>query len=494
LEFENRMTEVRFVDTTIRDGQQSLWAYNMRTGMIAPVAELMDAAGFEAIELGGPVELPKCVKELCENPWERYRLIIPKFKKTPLRLIHGTRSGFAIFPDALHQLYDTCMANVGVTEVRISDSWNDPADWAWRVKQAKNAGLKPIINLIYTISPRHTDEHFAAKTRQAIALDVYRVILKDPGGILTPERTRTLAPAVMKAANGTTVELHTHCTTGLGTLCCLEAIKAGMTNVNTAIPPLADGSSNPSVFNVAMNARALGYKTLVNEEPLRQVAKFLTACAKQENLPIGKTPEYDYFQYVHQIPGGMISNLRHQLRLVSMENKLDQTLEEAAQVRAEFGYPIMVTPLSQFVGSQAAINVIVGERYRQVTDQTIEYAMGIWGKEGAAFMDPNVKEKILNRPRAKEIAQRPHPTDTLQDLRKRFGGQGISDEEVLSRFFTSKEDVERMHAAGPARTYAANGNPLLNLVAELAKTNERSSVFISKRDFSLRLEKRGVRV
>jgi len=484
------MTDVRFVDTTLRDGQQSLWAYGMRTGMIVPVAAQMDEAGFEAIELGGPVELPKCVRELRENPWERYRLVIPKFRKTPLRLIHGTRSGFAIYPHALHQLYDTCMANAGVTEVRMSDSWNDPADWAWRVQQAKNAGLKPIINLIYTVSPRHTDEHYAQKIREAIALDIYRIILKDPGGILTPERTKTLAPAVLAAAGGTTVELHTHCTTGLGTLCCLEAIKAGMTNVNTAIPPLADGSSNPSIFNVAMNARALGYQTLIDEEPLRAVAKHFTACAKQDGLPIGKTPEYDYAQYVHQIPGGMISNLRHQLSRVGMENKIDETLEEAAQVRADFGYPIMVTPLSQFVGSQAAINVIVGARYKEVTDQTIEYAMGIWGKEGAVYMDADVKDKILNRPRAKEIAERPHPADSLQDLRRKYGGQGVSDEEVLLRFFTSKEDVERMHAAGPPRSYSANGNPLLNLVAELSKPTDRSSIYIERPNFSLRLEKR----
>ena len=484
------MTEVRFVDTTLRDGQQSLWAYNMRTGMMVPIVELMDQSGFEAIEFGGPVELPKCIKELREDPWERYRLVIPKFKKTPLRLIHGTRSGFAIYPQALHQLYDTCMANAGVSEVRISDSWNDPADWAWRVKQAKNAGLKPIINLIYTLSPRHTDEYFAAKTRLAFTLDVYRVILKDPGGILTPERTKTLVPAVLNAAPGKTVELHTHCTTGLGTLCCLEAIKAGMTHINTAIPPLADGSSNPSLFNVAMNARSLGFKITIDEEPLRAVAAHFTACAKQDNLPIGKTPEYDYAQYVHQIPGGMISNLRHQLRLVGMENKLDQTLEEAAQVRAEFGYPIMVTPLSQFVGSQAAINVIVGERYKQVTDQTIEYAMGIWGKEGAEFMDPNVKERILNRPRAMEIAARPYPTDSLEDLRRKYGGPGVSDEDVLLRFFSSKEDVERMRAAGPARAYTSLRNPILNLVEKLSKTKERHKVFIQSRNFSLRMERR----
>jgi oxaloacetate decarboxylase alpha subunit len=263
-----------------------------------------------------------------------------------------------------------------------------------------------------------------------------------------------------------------------------------MTHINTAIPPLADGSGNPSLFNVAMNARALGYKTLIDEEPLRQVAKFLTACAKQENLPVGKTPEYDYAQYVHQIPGGMISNLRHQLSRVGMENKIEQTLDEAAQVRADFGYPIMVTPLSQFVGSQAAINVIVGERYKQVTDQTIEYAMGVWGKEGAEFMDANVKEKILNRPRAKEIADRPHPTDTLEELRRKYGGPSGNDEEVLLRFFTSEEEMNKMRAAGPARTYSSNGNPLLDLVAQLARQKERNSVFIQRPGFSLRMNKR----
>jgi oxaloacetate decarboxylase alpha subunit len=382
------------------------------------------------------------------------------------------------------------MANVGVSQVRISDSWNDPKDWAWRVQQAKNAGLKPIINLIYTLSPRHTDEYFAAKVREAFALDVYRVIFKDPGGILTPERTRSVVPAVLAAAGGKTVELHTHCTTGLGTLCCLEAIKAGMTNINAAIPPLADGSSNPSVFNVAMNARALGYETLLDEAPLRAATKFLTDCARRDHLPIGKTPEYDYGQYVHQIPGGMISNLRYQLCRVGIENKIDQTLEEAAQVRAEFGYPIMVTPLSQFVGSQAAINVIVGERYKEVTDQTIEYAMGVWGKEGAVLMDPDVKAKILDRPRAKEIAGRPHPMDSLQDLRRKYGGPGTSDEEVLLRFFSSKKDVDRMRAAGPARSYTRQDNPLVHLVEKLSKQNHRNSVFIQNRNFSLRMEKR----
>jgi oxaloacetate decarboxylase (Na+ extruding) subunit alpha len=483
------MKEIRFVDTTLRDGQQSLWAYGMRTGMIVPIADHLDNAGFEAIELGGPVELPKCVRELREDPWERYRLVYARIKKTPLRVIHGTRSGFAIYPHAVHQLYDRCMADIGIKQVRISDSWNDPADWQWRVKQARAAGLDPIINLIYTISPRHTDEYYAQKTREAVKLNVFRVCLKDPGGILTPERTRTLARAVLQSAKDTIAELHTHCTTGLGSLCCLEAIQAGMTSINTAIPPLADGSSNPSIFNVAKNAKAMGYAPVIDEEPIRLVAAHFTAIAKREKLTIGKPPEYDYAQYIHQIPGGMISNLRHQLGRVGMENKLERTLDEAAQVRAEFGYPIMVTPLSQFVGSQAAINVIVGERYKEVTDQTIEYALGVWGKEGGAMMDPAVKDRILSRRRAKEIARREPPQMPLQELRLKFGGSSVSDEEILLRFFTSRDDVDNMRAAGPARLYVNGGNPLLHLLEELTRATNRSSISVRRGDLSVHLRR-----
>src|SRR5437870_1873561 len=401
------MSDVRFVDTTLRDGQQSLWAYGMRTGMMLPVAAQLDQAGFEAIELGGPVELNKCVRELRENPWDRYRLLVAQIRKTPLRLIHGTRSGFAIYPHAVHQLYDQCIAAIGLNQVRISDSWNDSADWQWRVKQARRAGLEPIINLIYT-----------------------------------------------------------------------------------AIPPLADGSSNPSIFNVAANARAMGYQPIVDEEPIRPVAKHFTTIAKQENLPIGETPEYDYAQYVHQIPGGMISNLRYQLRRVGMEDKIEQILEEAARVRAEFGYTIMMTPLSQFVGSQAAINVIVGERYKEVTDQTIQYALGVWGKEGAALMDTNIKDKILKRARAREIAEAETPQASLKELREKFGGQGVADEEILMRFFTGKEEVDKMRAAGPAQMYTVTQNPLLNLIEELAKQPNHNSIYFRKGDLSIRLVRR----
>jgi oxaloacetate decarboxylase alpha subunit len=485
------MDEVRFVDTTLRDGQQSLWAFGMRTGMMIPAASNMDRAGFDAVELGTPVELVKCVRELREDPWERLRLVAREITNTPLRAIHGTRSGFEIFPRVVHQLWDECVARNGVKQVRISDCWNDPSEWQWRVNQARAAALEPILNLIFSVSPRHTDEYFAERAREAAKLPIFRICLKDPGGLLTPERTRTLVPVVLQNVNGIPVELHTHCNTGLGPLCCLEAIKLGIKIINVAVPPLADGSSNPSVFNVAKNARTLDYEPTIDEEAIKPVADHFSFIAKREGFPIGAPAEYDYSQYIHQVPGGMISNLRHQLRRVGMEGKLNETLEEAARVRAEFGYPIMVTPLSQFVGSQAAINVIVGERYKEVTDQAIQYALGLWGKEGASSMDPNVKDKILSRPRAKELAKWGYPQISLRELRKKLGGSRVSDDELLLRFFTGKDHVAEMHAAGRPREYLSAKNPLQALISELSKRTDYRQIYIQKGNLTVELGKKG---
>ena len=290
-------------------------------------------------------------------------------------------------------------------------------------------------------------------------------------------------------ADGIPIELHTHCTTGLGPLCCLEAVKLGIKIVNTALPPLADGSSNPSLFNVAKNLRALGYKTLIDEEALKPVSEHFTYIAKREGFPIGEPVEYDYSQYQHQVPGGMISNLRFQLRKVGMEKKIDQALEETMRVRAELGYPIMVTPLSQFVGSQAAINVIVGDRYKEVTDQIIQYALGYWGKEGAELMDPAVKGKIMDRPRAKEWAAWQPPEPTVIELRKKMNAENVSDEEFLLRWNLNIEEIEVMRAAGAPKEYLTARQPLVNLIDALSKRKDYRQIVIQKGDMVVSLNR-----
>ncbi|HEY2921369.1 MAG TPA: biotin carboxyl carrier protein [Candidatus Binatia bacterium] len=480
---------IRFVDTTIRDGHQSLWAENMTTGMMLPVAEAMDRAGFDAIELISSSHLKKCVRELKEDPWARVKLMRERMPRTPLRLNAGRFSAFDLTPRSMYRLFMERMAANGIREARISEEWNELEGWEWKVKVARDVGINPVPNIIYSVSPKHTDEYFAERTRQAASLKVNRLCLKDPGGLLTPERLQTLVPIMFRNADGIPVELHTHCTTGLGPLCCLEAVKLGIQIVNTALPPLADGSSNPSLFNVAKNLRVLGYKTIIDEDILKPVSEHFTYIAKREGFLIGAPVEYDYAQYQHQVPGGMISNLRFQLRKVGMEHKIDQALEETMRVRAELGYPIMVTPLSQFVGSQAAINVIVGERYKEVTDQIIQYALGYWGKEGAELMVPEVKAKILDRPRAKEWAEWQPPEPTVGEIRKKMNAEHVSDEELLLRWNLGVDEIAAMRAAGAPKEYLTARQPLVNLLDALSRRSEYRQIVIQKGDIVVSLQR-----
>ncbi|MCY4439272.1 MAG: biotin carboxyl carrier protein, partial [Deltaproteobacteria bacterium] len=334
---------------------------------------------------------------------------------------------------------------------------------------------------------RHTDEYYAQKAREAAAINPVRICFKDVGGLLTLERARTLIPIVLENMGDTPVESHAHCNNGLAPLCYLEAVDMGLTTLHTGIPPLANGSAQPSIFNVARNLRAMGHNPLIDEEVLRPVTEKLNYIARRDNLPVGRVVEYDESQYTHQVPGGMISNFRHQLALIDMRDKLDAILEECVQVRKEFGYPIMVTPLSQFVGTQAAINVIAGERYKEVTDQSIQYALGYWGREGAEYMDPEVKDKILGRPRAKEWEHWELPTPSIQEVRRQIGATHVSDEEFLLWVFAGEEAVKALPDGGRPKEYLSAGTPLVRLVGELTRQDKANHIYIRKPDFSLTL-------
>lgn len=485
------MSEIRFVDTTLRDGQLSLWAANMRTAMMLPIVENIDRAGFEAIEIISSAFFKKSVRDLKEDLWERTRLVAQRVKHTPLRAIRSrSMLAFQLTPPAIADLWLERLAANGISELRTSDPSNTPSYWAEAVGAANRAGLKTILNIIYSISPKHTDEYFVQRTRAAAKLDVARICFKDPGGLLTPETTRRLVPLILREANSKPVEFHTHCNTGLGSLCCLEAIKLGIRSINTAIPPLADASSNPSIFNVAMNARAMGYQTAIDEKALTPVRDHFTAVARQEKLPLGKPLEYDAFHAVHQVPGGMISNFRFQLANLGKIDQLNAVLEEVVRVRAEFGYPIMVTPYSQFVGVQAAINVMVGERYKEVTDEMIQYALGHWGDEEARSIEPNLRDKILSRPRAKDLANWQLAETSLRQFRDNFGGDGVTDDEKILRYFAGDDYVAAMKAAPPLPEWVSVTRPLVALIEQIAKRKDCRQVYIKRKELTVRLEKR----
>jgi oxaloacetate decarboxylase alpha subunit len=483
------MNEIRFVDTTLRDGQQSLWALGMKTAAMLPIAEQMDRIGFESMEFFVSIMIKKYVREHKENPWIWLREGVKHFRSTRLRNhggLHGS-GAFEKLPHAALKLLAERVVSYGITLTRTSNCWNDFAEMKDEVRELHHLGMETVVNLIYTVSPRHTDEYYARKTQEAAAIKPYRICFKDVGGLLTPTRARTLLPAILRRAGTVPVEYHAHCNNGLAIQCYLEAAKLGITSFHTAVPPLASGSSQPPILNVAKNLRTLGYTAVVNDEAVQPVEEHFTAIARAHGLAIGKPFAYDESQYLHQVPGGVISNLRHQLRLIGKENKLSETLEEAARVRADFGYPIMVTPLSQFVVSQAAINVIIGERYKEVTDQVIQYALGIWGKEAPEIMNPDVKDKILSRSRAKDWQNWRAPDLSLSDVRQKYGAT-IPDEELLLRVYAGPEAVDALLANGAPKPQMDARRSLLQLIEQLSK-KDCNRVYIHRKDFSLTLNK-----
>ena len=480
-------TEIKFVDTTVRDGQMSLWALNMSTGMMLSVLPNLADAGFAAMEFFAPsVQIRKLGQQLGEDAFQWLKLGAKLGNKTELRATGGLRSGLSKIPRSVSELLMQTSLAHGVGVTRASQAWNDYLEFAEEMDALHKIGMRVILNIIYSESPKHTNDYYRERIQQAVALNPYRICFKDVGGLLTPERTRELLPIFLESAGDVEVEFHAHSNNGLAPLNALEAAKGGIEYIHTAVPPLANGSSQPSIFNVAGNLRALGFNAHVDEEPLRPVEERLSAIAHREHFPIGRPRLFDQGVYAHQIPGGMISNLAHQLKLVGMEHRLQETLEEAQRVRAEFGYPIMVTPLAQFVGSQAGINVIVGERYKVVSDEVIQFALGFWGREPVTDMDPVVRAKILNRGRARDWERWDAPQPSLQEVRAQYGGN-ISDEEIVTRAYGGDAAVESMGRASRPEDYLSARQPLVALLEGLTKRRGFTHVVVQKDDTSLAL-------
>ena len=276
------MDEIRIVDTTLRDGDISLWAYGMTTGMMLPALRHMDEAGFDSMEFFLSMRIKKFVREHKQDPWDWLRLGTKEVKKTRLRYHGGLHSGFEFIPECIRRLVIQTVVKYGLTLTRTSNAWNDFAALGKEVVELRKLGMETVMNLIYSISPRHTDEYYAQKARDAAALRPYRICFKDVGGMLTPDRTRALVRLIKQRTGDIPLEFHAHCNNGLAPFNLLEAVKEGVRIVHTAIPPLANGSSQPSVFNVVNNLSALGYKPLVNVDALKPASEHFSRVAKGE--------------------------------------------------------------------------------------------------------------------------------------------------------------------------------------------------------------------
>ena len=441
------MKEISFVDQTLRDAQQSLWGFMMRTDHMTPIAEMMDKVGYRAITTVGSQAFTVQVRNLNEDPWERIRILSKLITRTPLRGSYqiGSLSSFDLSTprDIITLWIKRSVAN-GIKSFWICDYQYEMEKFVYFARIAKAEGAEVVPALMYTSSPAHTNEYWARKTRLLAEAKEYidRIMIEDASGVITPEGTRELVSTVQENCEGLPLEFHSHCNSGLAPLCYLEAIQSGVTTVHTAVAPLANGTSLPATETILRNARRLGYSADLNEEALETVSSHFRNMAEKEGLPIGVPKEYDLFHFEHQVPGGMMTNLTRQLREVGMEHRLDEILEEVVLVRKEFGYPVMATPYSQIVGAQAIENVISGERYKQITDEVIKYVLGYYG-EPVVSIAPNVMDRVMSLPRAKQFENwKPEAYDkSIEELRREIGPK-LSDDDLLLKILIPGKPVK----------------------------------------------------
>ncbi len=442
---------VEIVDTTTRDGNQSLWsATGLTTPDVLDVAPTMDRVGFRALDFTSSTHMAVSVRFHQEDPWERIRLVSEAMPETPLNFITTGMRFISWTPagEDVIRLVFRCVARNGIRRFQIAEPSNDPEALMRLARMAREEGVEEVVvGLTYSISPVHTHAYYLERARAVSGSeDIDRLYLKDPGGLLTTDAVHELIPGFMKAAAPRPVELHSHCTISLGPLAYVEGLKAGTRTLHTAVAPVANGTSNPSCENTLHNLEAEGYSHDLDTEALAEVSEHFRNLAQRKDLPLGRPVEYDAAYYRHQMPGGMVSTTKRQLKEIGKPELFDATLDEVTRVRAEMGYPIMVTPVSQFVATQAVMNVIYDKRWSKVSNEMIRYFHGHFF-EPAAPVDPEVADKVLSMPRAAKLKD-VEPL-SLEGARERFG-DAISDEELLLRLTMPADQVDAMVTEGAA--------------------------------------------
>ncbi|HVO87177.1 MAG TPA: pyruvate carboxylase subunit B [Casimicrobiaceae bacterium] len=480
-----RRRRIGVIDTTLRDAHQCLWATRMRTEHMLPVLDRFDRAGFDQVDLMGAIQFEVCVRYLKEDPWERVRLVHQGAPHARFRSLIRSRNliSFDFVPDDVIELWIERLYANGFRVMGSFDGLNDVANIAPGLRRAKALGAYTFGALAYSESPVHTDALYVRTARALIEqADVDAIMLKDAGGLLTVDRIRTLVPAIRSVIGSRPLELHSHCLTGLAPLVYLEGARLGCDQLHLSIKPLANGAAQPAVQTVARNLREMGFDVPLDDAAIDEIGAHFEAIAQREGKPVGVPLEYDAFHYAHQIPGGMLSNFRAQLAHAGLSDRFDALLEECARVREELAWPIMITPFAQFVGTQAVLNVVHGERYRIVPDEVKKYVLGYYG-ELLAPVDPQAKDRIVANG-AKSIALTPRPLEpAVPSLRARL--PHASDEERLLRYLMGDVRVDDMLAQARTPKPSSAEAPIVHLVRELLARRRAGRIHVSRPGFDL---------
>jgi len=392
---------VKITDTTFRDAHQSLMATRMRTESMLPIAEKIDEVGFFSLEVWGGATFDVCIRYLREDPWERLRLLKKHVRKTPLQMLLRGQNivGYKNYPDDVVTKFVERAAENGVDIFRIFDALNDTRNLEIAIKTARKVGAHVQGTICYTLSPVHTVQHYLEVAQRLAELECDSICVKDMAGMLAPKDAYELISALKKQI-GLPVHLHCHSTSGMALMTYLRACDAGVDIIDTAFSPLAWGTSQPPVETVVAALKDTPYDPGFDMPLLVEIAEYLKELREKYYDPLRLidpiAERVDPSILIHQIPGGMFSNLISQLREQNSLDRLKEVLEEVPRVREELGYPPLVTPTSQLVGTQAVFNVLSGERYGIVPKEVKDYVRGLYGKPPAQI-DEKVKRKIIGK-------------------------------------------------------------------------------------------------
>ena len=429
------MAKVRFTETALRDAHQSLLATRMRTRDMIPIAEEMDKVGYFSVEAWGGATFDTCIRYLNEDPWERLRNLKSEFNNTPIQMLLRGQNlvGYKHYPDDVVTKFVEKSYENGVDIFRVFDALNDIRNMEKAIKVAKDQGAHVQGTISYTVSPVHTLDDFVDLAKNLEALDCDSVAIKDMAGLITPNAAYELV-SKLKEETDLLVDLHCHCTSGMTPISYYAACQAGVDVLDTAISPLAWGTSQPPTESLVAALQGTPYDTGLDLELLTHIKKYFEDI-KEKYLgildPIAESIDTDVLLY--QIPGGMLSNLISQLKEQNALDRYTDVLEEMPRVRKDMGYPPLVTPTSQIVGIQAVMNVLGGERYKTVSNEVKEYMKGMYGRPPAP-VDAKISKKIIGDEEVIDC----RPADLLEPEFDKFKSEGEekgfvkSDEDALT--------------------------------------------------------------
>ncbi len=427
---------VQITETVLRDGPQSIVATRLRIGDIIPVLERLDEVGYHAVEAWGGATFDACLRFLDEDPWERLRVLRRYLKKTPIQMLLRGQNllGYNHYADDVVTEFVKRSADNGVSIIRVFDALNDVRNLETSFKAVEGTGAHVQGALVYTTSPYHQPEDFLRVAQEMVQLGAHSIAIKDMAGLLSPYAAEKLVRQ-LKASLTVPVELHTHCTTGLGPMTLLKGIEAGVDIIDTALSPFGGMTSQPSTESMVAALQESPWDTGLSLAKLNDLAEYFSGVKKKIVEEFKVNPYFDVNPSVltYQVPGGMLSNLKNQMKGMGIGDKLDEVLKEMPQVRADLGYPPLVTPTSQIVGSMAVLNVALG-RYKMIPMEVKDLIRGRYGRTPAQ-VNPEVKKLAIGE--APVIDHRPADDiapqlDAMREKLDAAGFSGLSMEDLLS--------------------------------------------------------------